>query len=54
MPTYDYECKKCKQEFSLTMPMGEHAKKKVRCPKCKSENVKQAITSVFVTTSRKS
>jgi putative FmdB family regulatory protein len=54
MPTYEYECKKCGHEFSLTMAMDEHQKKKVRCPKCKSQNVKQVFGSVFVTTSRKS
>ncbi|MGA2177652.1 MAG: zinc ribbon domain-containing protein [Verrucomicrobiota bacterium] len=54
MPTYEYECKKCGHEFSLTMAMDEHEKKKVRCPKCKGEKVKHVITSVSVTTSRKS
>jgi putative FmdB family regulatory protein len=54
MPTYEYECKKCGHGFSLIMAMGEHGKKKSRCPKCKSEQVKQVITSVFVTTSKKS
>ena len=54
MPTYEYECKKCGHEFSLIMPMDEHQKRKVRCPKCKSKNVKQVIRSVFVITSRKS
>ena len=53
MPTYEYECKKCRHEFSLTMAMDEH-EKKVRCPKCKGEKVKHVITSVSVTTSRKS
>ena len=54
MPTYECECKKCGHKFSLTMAMEEHQKKKVRCPKCKSENVKHVVASVFVTTSRKS
>jgi len=54
MPTYEYECKKCGHAFSLTMPMSEHEKKKVKCPKCKAENVKQLVGSVFVTTSKKS
>ncbi len=54
MPTYEYECKKCGHEFLLTVAMDEHQKRKVRCPKCKSENVKQVIRSVFVITSRKS
>jgi len=54
MPTYEYECKKCGHGFSLIMAMTEHEKKKVRCPKCKGENVKHLIVSVFVTTSKKS
>ncbi len=54
MPAYEYECKKCGHEFSLTMAMDEHQKRKVRCPKCKSESVKQLSGSVYVTTSRKS
>ena len=54
MPIYEYECKKCGHQFSLTMAMEEHEKKRARCPKCKSENLKQLITSVFVTTSKKS
>jgi len=54
MPTYDYECRKCGAEFTLTMSMQDHGKKKVRCPKCKSEDVKHVMEQVFVTTSRKS
>ena len=54
MPLYEYECKKCGREFTLTMTVEEHQKKKVRCPKCKSKSVKHLIASVFVTTSRKS
>ncbi len=54
MPTYEYECRKCGREFSLVMSMEDHEKKKVRCPKCESKDVKHLIESVFVTTSRKS
>jgi len=54
MPMYEYECKKCHHQFSLAMSIGEHDKEKVRCPKCKSQEVKHLIESVFVTTSRKS
>jgi len=48
MPIYEYECKKCGHGFSLTLA------KKVRCPKCKSQDAKHIIASVFVTTSKKS
>ena len=54
MPSYEYQCRKCGHEFLLIMAMDEHQKKKVRCPKCKSESVKHVVASVFVTTSRKS
>jgi ribosomal protein L37AE/L43A len=43
-----------KMRTTLTLAVEEHQKKKVRCPKCKSESVKHLIASVFVTTSRKS
>lgn len=32
MPTYDYECRKCKHEFELFQSMT--AKRLDRCPKC--------------------
>ena len=54
MPTYEYECKKCGTEFALTLAVEEHQKKKVHCPKCKSQDVKHVVASIFVTTSRKS
>jgi len=54
MPTYEYRCEACKNEFSLIQSFNEHEKANVKCPKCKSKKVKQLI-SVFTTkTSRKS
>jgi len=56
MPTYGYECRKCRHQFSVFTSMEEHEKdqEKVRCPKCDSKDVKHLVESVFVTTSRKS
>jgi putative FmdB family regulatory protein len=54
MPVYEYECKKCGREFSVVMTLEEHGKRKVKCPKCESKDVRHLIESVFVTTSRKS
>ncbi len=34
MPTYDYECSKCKHKFHLFQPIT--SKPKTKCPKCKS------------------
>ncbi len=54
MPSYDYQCAKCRHKFTVLMSMSEHEKKKVRCPKCDSKEVKHMVESFFVTTSRKS
>lgn len=58
MPTYDYECQNCGNEFSLDFSVADHDEqekgRKIRCPKCESADVKHVFSSVFVTTSRKS
>ncbi len=54
MPTYDYVCEKCNKKFNLILTISEHENKKIRCPKCKSQRVKQQLTSFQVVTSRKS
>ena len=54
MPVYEFKCEGCKKRFSLTMPISEYEKKKFKCPKCKSSEVKQQITSFQTVTSRKS
>ena len=54
MPTYDYSCLNCGKKFSVTHSIIEHVKKKVSCPKCKSQKVEMTISSVFIKTSKKS
>jgi putative FmdB family regulatory protein len=54
MPSYDFVCGKCKKKFSLTMSVSEYEKKKLQCPKCKSKEVKQQISSFQTITSKKS
>lgn len=54
MPTYEYECRDCKKKFSLITSISEHDKTKASCPKCKSKNVKQVISTFIAKTSRKS
>ena len=54
MPTYKYLCEKCKKTFDLNVPISEHGKKKVTCPKCKSQKVTQQVTSFQTKTSKKS
>jgi putative FmdB family regulatory protein len=54
MPTYEFLCGKCKKKFSLLMSVSEYEKSKTRCPKCKSSDVKQRISSFQTITSKKS
>ena len=54
MPIYEYRCGGCGHEFTLVLSIAEHDKAKKPCPKCKSENVEQTVSAVFVKTSRKS
>jgi putative FmdB family regulatory protein len=35
MPLYEYFCKKCDKNFTITMSIAEHEKKKVKCPECR-------------------
>ena len=54
MPIYDYHCKKCNKDFSVTMSMAEHEKKKVACPTCKGKRVTQLVSLFTAQTSKKS
>ncbi len=53
MPTYDYICRHCGQEFQRVERISEHEKAKPKCPKCKSSKVERVLTGVFVKTSKK-
>ena len=54
MPLYEYLCKKCDKTFTITMTIGEHDKKRVQCPGCKSTRVTPQFQSFYAKTSRKS
>lgn len=54
MPVYEYLCRKCNKEFSLTVSIKEHDAKKARCPKCNSASVVRQFSSFFAQTSKKS
>jgi putative FmdB family regulatory protein len=53
MPVYEFICKKCKKRFSVTMPVAEYEKRRFKCPKCKSNQVRQQISTVQTITSKK-
>jgi putative FmdB family regulatory protein len=54
MPTYEYRCRECHRVFDRVESLAEHGDKKPSCPKCKSKNVEQVLTSFFAKTSHKS
>jgi putative FmdB family regulatory protein len=55
MPTYEFNCEKCGNAFTLILSMREYDKERerFRCPKCKSKRVKQAFSSFIAKTSKK-
>lgn len=55
MPTYEFKCEKCENEFSKIMSVHEHEKERdrMRCPKCKSKKVKQVMSTFIAKTSHK-
>ena len=54
MPVYDFHCADCGKEFTLVLHVEDWERHDVRCPRCKSHHVEQAVTAFQVVTSRKS
>ena len=55
MPTYEFQCEKCKKTFTEKQTFEEHDEhKKIKCSKCGSTGVRQVIGSTFAKTSKKS
>jgi putative FmdB family regulatory protein len=54
MPTYEYVCNKCGEEFVRVMSISEMESSQVTCPKCQSEDVTQRMSTFISKTSRKS
>ena len=54
MPTYEYVCGKCGEEFVRIMSLSEYESGKVTCPKCQSDDTRQQMTTFIPKTSRKS
>ena len=54
MPTYEYKCDACGEQFARVLTIKEHDTAKITCPKCSSGEVKQQLTEFIARTSRKS
>lgn len=53
MPTYEYVCLKCGEEFVRIMSISEYESTKPVCPKCGGK-AKQQMSEFIAKTSRKS
>jgi putative FmdB family regulatory protein len=53
MPLYEYVCRKCHHKFGEVLTLKEHDTKKIRCPKCHSENLQKVIEPFFAKTASK-
>ena len=54
MPTYEYRCAACGEEFIKIMSISEYEQGNVTCPKCNSGETKQQLSQFIAKTSRKS
>ena len=54
MPTYEYVCVQCGEQFTRVMSLKEFEAGQVTCPKCQSGDVKQQMSQFIPKTSRKS
>ena len=54
MPTYEYHCTKCGEEFSLREHISAYGAREPACPKCKSLEVERRLSHFYARTPRKS
>jgi putative FmdB family regulatory protein len=53
MPTYEFTCNSCGEQFTKAMSFAERAETSLVCPKCGSEKIEQQFTAVSVKTDKK-
>jgi putative FmdB family regulatory protein len=53
MPLYEYVCRKCGKKFSQVLTVKEHDTRKVRCPKCQSQDLEKVVEPFFAKTASK-
>lgn len=55
MPSYDYHCASCGEDFARRESVAEHERAtRVTCPKCRSVRVERVFAPFFAKTTRKS
>jgi putative FmdB family regulatory protein len=54
MPTYEYQCEKCRKRFTVIQRISEHTGRSPACPKCRSRSTRQLPATFFAKTVKKS
>jgi len=54
MPTYSFECRKCRKKFLEILSFSEYERGGRKCPKCGSKDVVQVLEPFYAKTSKKS
>jgi putative FmdB family regulatory protein len=54
MPTYEYHCRSCGNEFARRERIEHHDPAAAACPKCGSKDVERVISASYARTPRKS
>lgn len=54
MPTYEYRCGRCQEDFTVQMSISEHDRGGIKCPRCGEAEVTQQYSTFYAKTSRKS
>jgi putative FmdB family regulatory protein len=54
MPTYDFSCLNCQQQFEVFLTYSEYGSKIVKCVHCGSENVRRRLSRVRIAKSDES
>jgi putative FmdB family regulatory protein len=53
MPRYEFYCKKCKKEVTLTLSIGKRERGAYKCPGCGGKALQPLMGTFFSQTSRK-
>lgn len=54
MPSYEYQCQKCRKRFTVVQRITEHSGRSPTCPKCKSKSTRQLLSTFYAKTVKKS
>ncbi len=54
MPSYDYQCEKCRKRFTVVQRISQHTGRSPACPKCRSRRTRRLLSAFYAKTVKKS